>query len=58
MIDKKSSKSKGKKVRVIFGREKSEDHLVKAIRKMCKEAGIKFIPSQKKRKRNPKEGKI
>jgi hypothetical protein len=58
MAAKKGSKSKSKKVRFIFGREKSEDAIIKALRKMCDEAGIEFIPSQKNRKRKPRDGKI
>jgi hypothetical protein len=51
MINKKvkGSKSENRRTRFIFGREKSEDGLVKALKKMCKEAGVKFIPSKKKK---------
>lgn len=45
----KDSKSK-KKTRVIFGREKSEDALIKAIKKMAEKAGMEFIPSKKRKK--------
>jgi hypothetical protein len=47
---KKSSKSKNRRTRVIFGREKSQDALARAIIKVCKEAGIKIIPEKKKKK--------
>lgn len=51
MINKKAKDSKSKKkTRFIFGREKSEDGLVRALKKLCKEAGVKFIPSKKKKK--------
>jgi ribosomal protein L7Ae-like RNA K-turn-binding protein len=53
MVNKKAngfkSKSK-KKIRFILGRDMSEDEMVKAIRKMCDEAGVEFVPSKKKKK--------
>ena len=47
MAAKKGSKSAGKKTRFIFGRDMSEDDMVKAIKKMCDEAGVKFEPTPK-----------
>jgi hypothetical protein len=51
MINKKAKdpKLEKRRTRFIFGREKSEDGLVRALKRMCKEAGIKFIPSKKKK---------
>jgi hypothetical protein len=51
MAAKKGSKSVGKKTRFILGRDMSEDDMVKAIKKMCDEAGVKFEPTRKLRKR-------
>jgi hypothetical protein len=39
MAAKKGSKSAGKKTRFIFGRDMSEDDMIKAIKKICAEAG-------------------
>lgn len=46
MIMAKDKKKKPKKTRFVFGRELSEDELIRALRKLCKEAGIKFIPKK------------
>jgi hypothetical protein len=51
MIAQKASKSASKKSRFIIGWHMSEDGIVKALKKMCKEAGMKFEPSQKPGKR-------
>ena len=51
MVAKKGSKSAGKKTRFILGRDMSEDDMVKAIKKMCDKAGVKFEPTRKLRKR-------
>ena len=51
MATKKGSKSGGKKIRFILGRDMSEDDMVKAIKKMCDGAGVKFEPTPKLRKR-------
>ena len=51
MVAKKGSKSAGKKTRFILGRDMSEDDMVKAIKKMCDDGGVKFIPTQKLRKK-------
>jgi len=37
MAAKKGSKSAGKKTRFIFGRDMSEDDMIKAIKKICAE---------------------
>ena len=50
MVPKKEKASRGKKVRFVFGREKSEDAMIKALKKMCQEAGIEFVPSKKRKK--------
>ena len=42
MVTQKGSKSAGKKTRFIFGRDMSEDDMIKAIKKICAEAGVKF----------------
>lgn len=51
MAVKKGSKSTGKKTRFILGREMSKEDMVKAIKRMCDEAGVKFGPTPKLRKR-------
>jgi len=51
MVAKKGSKSAGKKIRFVLGRDMSEDDMVKAIKKMCDEAGVKFEPTRKLSKR-------
>jgi len=51
MAAKKGSKSAGKKTRFILGQDMSEDDMAKAIKKMCDEAGVKFEPTRKLRKR-------
>jgi len=50
MATKKGSKSAGKKIRFILGRDMSKDDMVKAIKKMCDEAGVKFERAPKPRK--------
>ena len=42
---------KPKKVRFILGREMSKDAMVKAIGKICTEAGIEFIPDRPKKRK-------
>jgi hypothetical protein len=51
MVAKKGSKSAGKKTRFILGRDMSEDDMIKALKKMCDEAGMKFVPASKPRKK-------
>jgi len=51
MVAKKGSKSAGKKIRFVLGRDMSKDDMVKAIKKMCNEAGVKFEPATKLRKK-------
>jgi hypothetical protein len=51
MTAKKGSKSAGKKTPFIFGRDTSVDDIVKAIKKICDEAGLEFVPARKLRKR-------
>jgi hypothetical protein len=46
MIMAKDKKKKPKKTRFVFGRELSEDEMIKALKKKCKEAGMKFIPKK------------
>jgi len=50
MATPKGSKSAGKKVRFILGRDMSKDDMVKAIKKVCDEAGVKFEPTPRLRK--------
>jgi len=42
--DKKSKKPK--RTRFIFSRDMSEEDIIKALKKMCKEQGIKFDPKK------------
>jgi len=51
MADKKDSKSKGKKIRFIFSRGMTEDQIIDAIKKLCKETGIKFVDDEKQKAR-------
>jgi hypothetical protein len=51
MAAKKGSKSEGKKTRFILGRDMSEDDMIKAIKKMCDDAGVKFEPTPKLREK-------
>lgn len=41
--------SSGKKTRIVFGRDMTEDQIIEALKKMCNEAGVKFVPHPKKR---------
>jgi len=43
----KGSKSAGKMIRFILGRDMPKDDIVKAIKKMCDDAGMKFEPTPK-----------
>jgi hypothetical protein len=51
MAAKQGSKSAGEKTRFILGRDMSEDDMVRAIKKICDEAGVKFEPTRKLRKK-------
>jgi len=51
MVAKKGSKSAGEKTLFILGRDMSEDDMIKAIKKMCDKAGMKFKPASKPRKK-------
>jgi hypothetical protein len=51
MAVKKDSKAMSKKTRFVFGREMSEDAIIKALKKMSREAGMKFGPAKKFRKK-------
>ncbi len=42
----KNKKKKPKRTRFIFDRNMSEDDMIKALKKMCKEQGIKFDPKK------------
>ncbi len=46
---KSKQKPSPKKQRVIFGRDLSKDGIEKGIKKLCKEAGIEFVPSPRRR---------
>lgn len=56
MVNRKSSKSKGKKIRFAIGREKGKNAIVEAIREMAEGAGMKWIPEEKSKKEKAKKG--